>query len=545
MKFVFAAALLGFFSPAAFPQEIQEIQEIQVEVRTEDGAKKAAIAQAAAQASREAVLDFLGQEKYNANLRAVQKHILANHNRFLLYSKSGAGRIQDDGRFLTTVTLGFSKKNLQKLLLEHNLFFASKGSLCILPLVSFAFSPPSGSLSAGPAPGTQQAPLTQAPLSGLLSTAKNRQEPYYFWREAPPIFDRAEESGGGASLKKPGFFSGLAAKAAKPASGLNLFRGEEKAAPSVTEPEAARAAKSARREAKDLSGKEEALLAEKTASERGPKILAEIFHNRLSLSAVKNGLFSPNPSFSRLPSALSVFGFRHLPVALSKKEIARLADFLECRLILSGKIRVSQSAQAQGSSASVLSHYISLKAFHAQTRRVFFKINRKILVPAHFSSASSAAKPGAVAGTDFSGTSGGAAGRGAKNSLAGPFLDDSTLQAFAAVSEKVLSGAVSQLAEEKREGSLDLHALLLAVQGPLAEFEKERLEKALIKHVPAIKSLQKRLLSSARSVYLVKTDANARELKRFIKSASVPGYRIKIVASGKRRIELSVKPLRG
>ena len=501
MKFVFAAALC-LFSQAAFSQGIQEIQ---IEVRTEDGDKRAAIAKATAQASREAALAFLGREKYSKNLRAVQKHIIANHNRYILYSKSGAGRVQDDGKFLTTVTLGFSKKNLQKLLLEHNLFFASKGSLCILPLVSFAFSPPPGKpFLKKPALGAPGPPTPPSEKRGR----RQKEEPYYFWREKELSLDRASAP-----------FAGI-------------FGSKGKSASSMPQEAAALETQSA-------GGEAEALAAGKRLPEQPssfpPEILAEIFHKQLSLSAVQNGLFSLDPSFGRFQEALSFFGFHSLPFKLPKKGAAlnRLTDFLECRLILSGKVRVSQSAHAQESSAPVLTHSISLKAFHARTRRIFFKTSRKILVPAFFSSGGVADKT----------SSGKAPSKKNPAQKAAEEAADSIQKAFAAVSEKVLSGAVYQLAEEKRDGSLDLHALLLAVQGPLAEFEKERLEKALIKHVPAIKSLQKKSLSAARSVYLAKTDRNVRDLKKLVKSASVPGYSIKIIASGKRRIEIYVKPL--
>lgn len=114
------------------------IKEVRLDITTEKKDKRAAIRQAVNQASREFVETFLGQDKYQKDQKTITEKIIKNQNRYIVFSKSSPFKVGDDGRFQTTVTLGISEENLKSLLLEHNLFYESLASLCVLPVISFS-----------------------------------------------------------------------------------------------------------------------------------------------------------------------------------------------------------------------------------------------------------------------------------------------------------------------------------------------------------------------------------------------------------------------
>ena len=156
------------------------------------------------------------------------------------------------------MTLGISIKNLEQLLIEHNLLFNSKGSLCILPIISFTI-------------------------------ALNKRETYSWWLEE-------EESG--------------------------------------------------------LSKK-----------------LAKNFYKKLSFYSVKSGFYGMDPVFSRLNKTQLFQKGKTIRV----KDIT---DFFDCHIVLSGKIFLKEGRETKS-----LENYIAFKAFNIQTKRIFFKIRKKILVP--------------------------------------------------------------------------------------------------------------------------------------------------------------------
>lgn len=379
MKLIYFFVL--FFSVFSFSES--EINEIKIDIRTEEGNKKLAIQKAVDQISRETVEALLGEEKYKENENVIKENIIKNQNRYILFSKSSEAVSQEDGKLLTTVTLGFSKSNLEQLLIEHNLLFNSKGSLCILPLISF-------------------------------TTILDERKAYSWW------LDETEE---------------------------------------------------------EL-----------------PKKLARNFFKKLSFYSVKNGFYGMDPVFSQLRKAL-FFNFKGEKAVSTKK----LADFFQCHVILSGKIFLKESKETDS-----LENYIAFKVFNIKTQRVFFKIRKKILVPVqHF-----------------------------------PISKHKTQKFFSEVSKRILESVAHQLSIHKKEGTLDLNRLFLSIQGPLSYSEKEALEKKLIRHIPAIKSLQKRYMSSHKTTYEIKYGQSIEELRKTIKKIDIPDYKIKVIAQSKKQVEI-------
>lgn len=376
---------LLFFSFYSFSQEISEIQ---IDIKTENGDKKTAIKKAVNQISRETVEGFLGQEKYAENEKVITENIIKNQNRYILFSKSSETVSQDDGKFLTTVTLGISRKNLEQLLIEHNLLFSSKGSLCILPLISF-------------------------------TTVLNKKETHSWW----------------------------------------LGRNEG----------------------------------------RLSKNLAEDFYTQLSFYSVRSGFYGMDPIFSRL-NETPLFNNE-------RKEVTRikyLTDFFQCHIVLLGKIFLKESKET-----AALENYIAFKVFNIQTQRIFFKIRKKIIVPAR----------------KF------------------PLSESQIKKFFSAVSGRILISVAHQLSIYRSKGALDLNRLFLSIQGPLSYFEKENLEKELLHHIPAIKSLQKRYMSSHKTTYEIKYGKSTDDLRKAIKKVNIPGYKVKVVAQNKKQIEIYAKKL--
>lgn len=377
-----------FFSFFCFFSFSQEISEIKVDIKTEDGDKKTAITKAIDQISRETVEDFLGREKYAGNEKVIKADIIKNQNRYILFSKSSETVSQDDGKFLTTVTLGISKKNLEQLLIEHNLLFNSKGSLCILPLISF-------------------------------TTVLNKKESHSWW----------------------------------------------------------------------LAGNEEMF----------PKNLAGDFYKQLSFYSVKNGFYGMDPVFSRLKEA-RIFNNEREKVL----SIKYMADFFRCHIVLSGKIFVKGNKET-----AALEHYVAFKVFNVQTRRVFLKMRKKILVPVK----------------KF------------------PLSESQIRKFFSAVSKRILISVAHQLSIYKNKGALDLNRLFLSIQGPLSYFEKENLEKELLRHIPAIKKLQKKYMSSHKTTYEIKYEQSMEDLKKAIKKINIPDYKVRVVAHNKKQIEIYAKKI--
>ena len=384
-------SILWFFVLFSFPSLSQSIREVQVDIKTDNGGKKAAIRQAIDQVSRELVENFLGKEKYQKNKEKIRKNIMGNQNLYVLSSKSSTPVLQDDGKFLTVVTLGVSEKNLESLLLEHNLFYKSQGSLCVLPVISFV-------------------------------TDLDKEESYLWWS------DQRQD---------------------------NL-----------------------------------------------PGYLAEYFYSSLSLQIVKSGFYGVDPVFSQF--------YENLPSSLLKRKerikgLKPLTNFLQCYIIVSGKVRLEKSKEAN----SLMAHF-HFKTFNIQTNQILFKMKKQIL----FSSEGYGSK--------------------SKNNV-------KVKRAFKEISKKILTSIAWQLSNHREQGILDLNNLFLGIQGPLSYFEKEKLEAALVDYIHAIKSLKKKYMSSSKTVYELKASENTVELAAILKKANIPGYHLKVVAYNKKQLEIYAK----
>ena len=369
----------------SLPSLSQEIKEVQVEIKTDKGDKEIAIRKAVDQISRKFVESFLGQEKYQENKKNIKKNIIRNQNRYILFSKSSPSVPQNDGKFLTTVTLGISEKNLEGLLIEHNLFYRSQGSLCIVPVIAFTVD-------------------------------VNEKESYLWW------LDKNQNN---------------------------------------------------------LAGS-----------------LAEDFYHSLALHVIKSGFYSLDPVFSRF--------YEGLPESILRKteksrNIKPLSNFLQCHLILSGRISLKKNTENH----SLISHF-AFKIFNTQTDQVLFKLRKKILVP----------------------------------KMTPPLKKVRIKKAFDEISQRILTSMAYQLATYREKGALDLNRLFLAIQGPLTYFEREALEKALVHHIPSIKSLQKRYMASHRAVYEMKSDRNIAKVADVIKKTVIPNYQIKVTTQNKKQLEL-------
>ena len=134
LKALFFSFFLFYFAPA------DGLESLSKEVYINSDSKQLAQQTALNEFSRELVLQMIGQKKYEKERRKVEKAIIQNQNRYILSTRSSPPVLQEDGKFLSMVTIQFSKENLKNLLLEHHLFYAEKSSFCVLPLLSFALS---------------------------------------------------------------------------------------------------------------------------------------------------------------------------------------------------------------------------------------------------------------------------------------------------------------------------------------------------------------------------------------------------------------------
>ena len=372
----------------SFSSLSQTIREVQVDIKTGEGNKKAAIRQAINQISRELVENFLGKEKYRKNRKKVKKTIMGNQNRYVLSSKSSNPVLQEDGKFLTVVTLGVSENNLEKLLLEHNLFYKSHGSLCVLPVISFV-------------------------------TDLEKKKSYLWWSDE----------------------------------------------------------------------KRDSL----------PGQLAEHFYNSLSLQIVKSGFYGVDPIFSRF--------YENLPSAVLKrkekiKNLDSLTDFLQCHIVISGKVFLKKSKKP----GFVKAHF-TFKTFNIQTNQVLFQMRKQILFP--------------------------------YKKKKSPYTG--LKKTFIEISKKLLTSMAWQLSDYREKGTLDLSRLFLGIQGPLLYFEREALEAALVHHIHSIKSLKKTYMSASKTVYEMKSSKSTKELVDIVKKTVIPDYQLKVIAYNKRQVEIYVK----
>jgi len=108
------------------------------EIQLESDNRQEAYEKALNEISHELVIETLGENKYIKDKKRIEKYIIKNKNRYILSTQSSSPTLQDNGKFLFTITIKVSRKNLKKALLKHNLFYSSKGTSCILPMLSFS-----------------------------------------------------------------------------------------------------------------------------------------------------------------------------------------------------------------------------------------------------------------------------------------------------------------------------------------------------------------------------------------------------------------------
>ena len=127
--------LLFFIGLSSFADSNIEYREAEIITGTEN--KNEAIRQAVDQVSREFVKSLIGKKKYQKNKKRIESKIIKDKNHYILITRTKPPVAQEDGKFMTKVTLGFSKKNLKAVLLDHNLYYSSNQVLCLLPVLYF------------------------------------------------------------------------------------------------------------------------------------------------------------------------------------------------------------------------------------------------------------------------------------------------------------------------------------------------------------------------------------------------------------------------
>lgn len=129
---------LFFISFVFYVFPIWSLETVTKEVHLKTDSKQLAQKSALDELSREVVIDMIGEDKYNEEKSKIEKSILKNRNRYILSTRASKPVSQDNGDFSFMVTATVSKDNLKKLLLDNNLFYSSKGSFCLIPVVSFS-----------------------------------------------------------------------------------------------------------------------------------------------------------------------------------------------------------------------------------------------------------------------------------------------------------------------------------------------------------------------------------------------------------------------
>ena len=132
---LFCAFALCFFWPGF--SAVEDLVSLQEEVRTDTEDRSLAQDKALSVISAELVRGMLGRERYQKERKKIESRIISDKKRYILSVSSSPPSLGEDGKFVFTVTVKVSKKNLKQLLLKHNLFYDSQGSSCVLPVISF------------------------------------------------------------------------------------------------------------------------------------------------------------------------------------------------------------------------------------------------------------------------------------------------------------------------------------------------------------------------------------------------------------------------
>lgn len=100
-------------------------------------ARSAMVAEAYHTATTELVKEIIGESKFNKNKSLIQQKILKNTARFIPFSKNGEVQPASPSGFTMNILLKVSLSDLQSVLLENGLFYASDNNPMILPTVKF------------------------------------------------------------------------------------------------------------------------------------------------------------------------------------------------------------------------------------------------------------------------------------------------------------------------------------------------------------------------------------------------------------------------
>ena len=127
------------FSLLLFPILLcaQSIQTVNKEITLNTDELKVAKSKALKEIAIELAQEMIGQERYQKEEQKINQFIISGKNRYILSSQISSPVLTETGAFKWTVKAKISRENLKQLLLEHNLFYESKGSSCLLPLVYF------------------------------------------------------------------------------------------------------------------------------------------------------------------------------------------------------------------------------------------------------------------------------------------------------------------------------------------------------------------------------------------------------------------------
>ena len=112
--------------------------EMVIEVESDKSDEKGIIKTAVKKLSYQLIEKTLEPSQFQKKQEEINKIIAKKSNRYILYTKKGVSRKQKNppSSFITPITIGFSEENLQKILMEEEVFYADSVHTRVLPLVS-------------------------------------------------------------------------------------------------------------------------------------------------------------------------------------------------------------------------------------------------------------------------------------------------------------------------------------------------------------------------------------------------------------------------
>ena len=359
----------------------KDLEKMTLEVISDTEDKNQAIYQVVEQVSKDFVKEFIGEKRYEENIARIEKEIISNKNRYILFAKALSVTSQEDGKYSIKILVGVSKKNLKNLLLEYNLFYSSDGAHCVLPAVSLVFK-------------------------------DEEKETHYWWKK----------------------------------------KSNKKTSDTV-------------------------------------KNLYQVFYNYLSKDLIKIGFYAENPLLARFSLSVpsSVF-----PKRTTIGQFKKLSEFLNCDIIMSGQLSIERDF-----SKDIYVGDMKIKIFNITTKQNLFEFNQK-----------------------FS------------------FITASLKEEFRNHLPQFFETLKYQLSFYKDKGSLDLNRLTLSIQGPIDFYEKERLQKLLIKRISAIKDLKKSRITSRQVIYNLESSAQIPSLVKSIRSSRISQFKLQITGYNRKRLDI-------